>query len=113
MAKRKARKAMKTNGENVIPIRPEQVTLPEEIRAEVQALDHAVGVAKIALADLDLQVEEAEKRREQGRQLARAAIQTLVNCVNALATERGINVVDPTKGRWHFDTTAGTFTRLS
>jgi len=90
----------------------ECITLSEQERGMLQALDANMGAAKLRLAEIQLQIMGLEQQRAVAAQSVVTAQQQLGELARGTATAHGIDTEDMTK-RWHLDPVKGTITRTA
>jgi hypothetical protein len=85
------------------------ITLSDEEKATLKALETNLAEAKMTLANAQMQIMALEEQRVQ---IARKVVEvqnSFMDRVNDLAKDYGIDVTDPTKGRWDLNTATGVF----
>jgi len=108
-------KTKKTFGNPVTPrkaVEPESLKLTEDEVKALNLLDEGVLRAKLGLADLAMLMLQVEQKRNAGAQSVVNASKAYTDRVGAIAKEHGIDVDDPSKGRWNFDSKTSIFTRI-
>jgi len=91
----------------------ETITLVDEERALIRALEANLGQAKTELAHATMQLLTLQdQQRGLGRKVAEAAT-SLQDRVRGAALAHGIAVDDPSKGRWDLNTSTGIFTKIA
>lgn len=85
----------------------EVTPLSEEAKAEVRLLKRRLDTAKLALAESDMMVAQAETTRAHRRQTLAREGQELETLMNKLAADRGIN----SDQGWRFDVDTLEFTK--
>jgi len=84
---------------------PNQVQVPEAILEKIQKAHTGIMAAKLALADRLLALREAEA--------AVASYQATFDAlVRGVGQKHGIDLQDPSKGRWNFDLPTGLITKV-
>lgn len=84
---------------------PDQLQVPPAVLEKLQKAHAGVMGAKIILADRWLAVREAENALIEFKAAFEATLQGF--------TQRyGIDINDPSKGKWHFDLQAGTIKKV-
>jgi len=87
------------------------VALAEKDAVVLRELEHAAVLAKLSLADIELQIMHLTQNKQAAAQAVLAAVETLRKQINESATAHGINVEDTTQA-WSLDMKTMQFTRV-
>ena len=91
---------------------PQQIRLSDADRTLLQRADSTVATAQRELGAAQMQLMVAEAIRNDAAQKVQAAQNAFMTLVRELATANGVEVDDPTKGRWDLNTAEGVFSRV-
>ena len=99
---------------SVTPITAKQgtVTLSDEERAMIRALEANLGQAKMELSNITVQLLAAQDQQRALAQKVVAAANSFQERIQASARAHGISPDDPSKGRWDLNTNTGVFTKV-
>ena len=107
-------KKNKRNGNGTVtPIanRMPEIQLSGEEATQITALDHNLARAKLAVADVVIQIRLLEKRRDELLAEVAKSQESLTQRVVGAAETHGININDASQA-WNFSATEMTFTRM-
>jgi hypothetical protein len=88
------------------------ITLTTDETNDLKEVDNAVVRLKIALGELAQQKTALEATLAQAVLTLNEKQKEYVDKVRSLATDHGIDVDDPEKGRWNFNADTGVFNKL-
>jgi hypothetical protein len=90
-----------------------KIIIPETQQNELRQMEDVASKLKTAIADLHMQSRMIEKRVEEVATELVKVQEQFVTKAREFATNLGIDVDNPDKGRWDLDTTSMTFTKIS
>lgn len=96
----------------VIPEGSNKIDLSKEAKTTITALDQAVAQAKFSLGNIEYQIVQLYKQRDETVVAIDKALKVFTSGVVSAAKELGINADDPTLGKWDFNTTTMAFTKV-
>ncbi len=92
--------------------RTKKVVLSDAEKGEIAPLSQKLRELKAAMADTQLNIMRLESKRLELAEAIMKLDSALMDKAKGTAESHGIDLNDPSKGRWNLDTEGGVFTRV-